>query len=108
MRTRIAPLLLLALLALPSAGRATDDGSDGPAALVDGDALDSEAPAPKPCGEGSKVSCGKVTTQTCTEWKQTTTTGGVNIGTTGGGVTYTVSYTCASWTTVEKTLYKNP
>lgn len=105
MRNRIAPLLLLAILAVPSPGRAWDDE---PARLIDADALDAEAPAPKPCGQGTKVSCGKTTTQTCIEWKQTTVTVGINVGTTGGGFTHTTTYTCAAWSTVEKTLYKNP
>ena len=107
MRNRILPLLLLALLAVPSPGRAYD-GEEEAATLIDGDELDAEAPAPKPCGEGTKVSCGKTTTQTCTEWKQTTITVGFTVSPSGGGLNSTVNYTCAQWTTVEKTLYKNP
>ncbi len=105
MRNRIAPLLLLALLAFPTAGRAYDDD---PAMRVDANELDSETPTPKPCGQGSKVSCGKTTTQACTEWKQTTVTVGLNVQTTGGGLTHTTTYTCATWVTTEKTLYRNP
>ena len=107
MRHRSAPLLLvLATLALPTRGSATSDG-DMVAPVIDGEIVESES-APKPCGEGTKVACGKTTTQTCTSWKLTTVSGGLTISPTGGGGTWTTEYTCASWKTVEMTLYKNP
>jgi len=106
MRIRNIPLLLLvALLALPTPGRAIGDG-DLAALIIDEEGTAAEAP--KPCGEGTRLACGKVTTLKCTEWKQTTITIGGTLSATGGGVNYTETLTCASWKTVETTLYKNP
>lgn len=106
MRIRNIPLLLLvALILLPTPGRAIADGDLQELALDEEGAL---VEGPKPCGAGTKVSCGKVTLQTCTQWKQTTTTLGGTVSPTGGGLTYTEQYTCVQTKTVETTLYKNP
>ena len=105
MRNRIASLLLFALLAIPSAGRAYDDGTLGLPSLNGVDGVDG---GPKICGTGTRTVCGKTTSKRCLEWRLTSSTLGGNYGIGAGGLSGSVEYTCANWLTIELTLYKDP
>ena len=78
--------------------------NDGPTQIgvVPEDGSDSPDDGPKPCALGTKIECGTLTIQTCTNWIYQPN---FSIGTTSGGGGYTL--VCGTWVTKVVKLYKD-
>ena len=103
MRKALFPLALAAAFLVGAHPRSAF-ASDDPSQFYLGASSDDggSTSTPKPCGEGTKIECGTVTTQTCTNW---VTQFNFSLSPTGGGFGY--SYVCGTWVTKTEKLYKD-